>query len=145
MSFESLSSEFSIGFTRGADSVRFVPTLISQSATVKQGNDDANYQQNGQHSDNDHAVTALYIRVQTANLPPDLLVRKAGSSFAFLCSICFSMLNLHGAQTKWTRFESRNRIVVFCCANPVRPLMSTHLDRRVGVLVYASSVPTSIH
>src|SRR6266404_6415972 len=83
MSFETLSSEFSIGFTRGADSVRFVPTLISQSTTVKQGNDDANYAQNGQHSDNDHAVTALYIRVEIANLPPDLSVRKAMVVFRF--------------------------------------------------------------
>src|SRR6266481_4473877 len=51
--------------------------LISQSATVEQRNDDANYRQNGQHSDSDHAVTALYIRIEIANLPPDLLVRKA--------------------------------------------------------------------
>src|SRR5260370_12679122 len=51
--------------------------LISQSATVEQRNDDANYRQNGQHSDNDHAVTALYIRVEITNLPPDVLVRKA--------------------------------------------------------------------
>src|SRR5260370_37688437 len=51
--------------------------LISQSATVEQRNDDANYRQNGQHSDNDYAVTALYIRIEIANLPPDLLVRKA--------------------------------------------------------------------
>src|SRR5258708_33308716 len=51
--------------------------LISQSATVEQRNDDANYRQNGQHIDNDHAVTALYIRIEIANLPPDLLVRKA--------------------------------------------------------------------
>src|SRR6266446_63273 len=50
--------------------------LISQSATAEQRNDDANYRQNGQHSDNDHAVTALYIRIEIANLPPDLFVRR---------------------------------------------------------------------
>jgi len=125
--------------------VRFVPTLISQSATVKQRNDGANYRQNGQYSDNGHAVTALYVRVEIANLPPDLLVRKP-LSFAFLCSVCFSMLNFRDAQTKWTRFESRNRIVVFHCVNPVRPLNvhSPRLDVSAA-LVYASSVPTSIH
>jgi hypothetical protein len=84
MSFEnSFSCEFGIGFTCGAVTVRFVPTLTSQSTTVKQGNDDANYGQNGQHSDNDHAVTALYIRVEIANLPPDLSVRKALFVFRF--------------------------------------------------------------
>src|SRR5260370_42492158 len=100
MSFETLSSEFSIGFTRGADSVRFVPTLISQSATVKQRNDDANYQQNGQHSDNDHAVTALYIRVEIANLPPDLLVRKALFVFPFFLFILFFLFDFPDPQTE---------------------------------------------
>src|SRR5882762_808375 len=50
---------------------------LSQSATVEQRNDDANYRHNGQYSDNDRAVAALYIWIEIANLPPDLLVRKA--------------------------------------------------------------------
>src|SRR2546428_12409806 len=66
-----------LGATAVPITVRFVPTLTSQSTTIKQGNDHANYGQNGRHSDNDHAVTALYIRIEIANLPPDLLVRKA--------------------------------------------------------------------
>src|SRR6202795_3511620 len=78
MSFETLSLPSSVSDSLAVPStVRFVPTLISQSATVKERNDDANYRQNGQHSDNDHAVTALYIRVEITNPPPDLLVRKA--------------------------------------------------------------------
>src|SRR6266446_2669811 len=119
--------------------------LISQSATVKQRNDDANYQQNGQHSDNDHAVTALYIRVEIANLPPDLLDRKALFVLRFFVLNMFLHVESPRRPNEMDALESRNRIVVFCSANPVRPLMSTHLDRRVGVLVYASSVPTSIH
>src|SRR5260370_24467435 len=113
MSFETLSSEFSIGFTRGADSVRFVPTLISQSATVKQRNDDANYQQNGQHSDNDHAVTALYIRVEIANLPPDLLVLKTLFVLRFFVLNMFLHVESPRRPDEMDALESRNRIVVF--------------------------------
>src|SRR5216684_6439504 len=109
MSFEnSHSSEFSIRFTCGADSVGFVSTLISQSATVKQGKDDANYRQNGQHSNNDHAVTALYIRVEIANLPPDLLVRKALFVFRFFMLNMLPHIESPRRPDGWTRLESRN-------------------------------------
>src|SRR5258707_2798145 len=104
MSFgNSHSSEFSIRFTCGADAVRFVPTLISQSAIVEQRNDDANYRQNGQHSDSDHAVTALYIRIEIANLPPNLLVRKALIVRRFFMLNIFSHVESPRRPDEWTR------------------------------------------
>src|SRR5260370_6071390 len=98
-----LSSYFSSPLTCGGDAVRFIPTLISQSATVEQRNEDANYRQNGQHSDNDHAVTALYIRIEIANLPPDLLVRKALFVRRFFMLNMFPHVESPRRPDEWTR------------------------------------------
>src|SRR5258708_28386157 len=45
--------------TCGADAVRFIPPLFSHPATVDKPSTDANYRQNGHHSDNDPALPPL--------------------------------------------------------------------------------------